>query len=64
MQVTARVQVAPSAWATLAAASDLAGRAHRGPEVPMVNLGLARLTVDAVAPGSRALRIRIDYLRN
>jgi hypothetical protein len=64
MQVTARVQPAPSSWVVLAAAADIAARADTGPALAAVNLGLARLAVDRVMPDPRLFRLRIDYLRN
>jgi len=64
LQVTARVQPAPSAWPALAAAADLAARADGGPAGPAVDIGLARLTVEDAGPDPRSVRLRIDYLRN
>lgn len=64
LQVTARVQPAPSAWPALAAAADLAVRAAGDLAAPAVDVGLVRLTVDDTALDPRSLRLRIDYLRN
>ena len=64
LQVTARVHPAPVAWPALAAAADLAARRDAGPSLPALDVGLARLTVEEPASGRRALRLRIDYLRN
>ena len=64
LQVTARVQQAPSAWPVLAATASLAARTDVRDSAFAVNVGLARLSQEEAASDQRALRLRIDYLRN
>ena len=61
MQVTALVSPAPAAWPTFAAAAELAATAGGADGRGRVELGLARLQLEADA---RRVRIRVDYLRN
>lgn len=64
MQVTATVSAAPAAWPTLAAATELAAGADAPDKRTRLDLGLARLELEAGAPEDRRVRIRVDYLRN
>ena len=64
MQVTATVAAAPAAWPTLAATAELAAGAATPDRPTRLDLGLARLELEAEATQARRVRIRVDYLRN
>jgi len=64
MQVTARVQPAPAAWPTLAAAAELAATAIGTEAAGRLDRGLARLELEPAPADPHRLTIRVDYLRN
>ena len=63
MQVTATVSAAPAAWPSLAAA-PLAAGAEAPDKRTRLDVGLARLELEAGPREGRRVRIRVDYLRN
>jgi hypothetical protein len=64
VQVSARVSLAPGAWATLAAATELAAGTEATAGATRLERGLARLELDPGPRDGRRVRVRVDYLRN
>lgn len=64
MQVTALVAPAPAAWPTLTAAAQLAAGAEASTGPARLQVGLARLELEADPREPRRMLIRVDYLRN